>query len=378
MHIPVRTVPFCIPTKVKEQSVYIEKICADPSLLLTSSFSEKIIDRFQAHYPGSKIFLTTSATAGLLMTALIAGIGPGDEVIMPSFSFVGTANPFVSLGATPVFVDIEKGSMNIDVELLKEAVTSKTKAIVPIHYGSQPCRLHELMNFAANNNIKVIEDASHSAGARINEQYQGGIGNMACISFDHQKNISCGQGGLVIINDPDLFEMADLVYENGTNKKDFLRKKVNAFSWVSVGSNFQMSEVCASYLLPQVEQLDTIISERLASWRVYHNGLKQLETDGLLRLPPDHSGHNGHIFYLLTEKRDELRFHLAQKGIQANSHYTPLHSSSFGNNVGRYVQRNDYTRIKSNKVLRLPLYHNMKTEDLEFVRDEVVAFFKAR
>lgn len=321
------------------------------------------------------IHFTTSCTTALELAALTIGIQPGDEVIVPSYTFVGTANAFAKLGATIVFIDIDPKTMCIDANLLEQSITEKTKAIVPVHYAGNASDIEKIMSIARAKNIYVIEDAAQCIFSYHQQKHLGTFGDIGCISFDYAKNIQCEQGGLVIINNPDLVEKADKVYNNGTNKKDFLNGLTENFEWQTLGSNFVLANAHFSMLYPQIKDNEAIQIHRKNQWNYYYEKLQALEKAQLIELPqPLHEG-NAHIFYIKTNDRNQLINFLLNNKAEASFHYIPLHSSTKGKEY-RYVQTQDHTTKESNKLLRLPIGNQVTIEQQNKVIELIFSFYK--
>ena len=335
----------------------------------------------ERHLGCHKALLTHSGTAALEMAAMLCDIGPGDEVIMPSFTFVSTANAFVLRGATPVFVDICLSNLNLNPSLVEQAITARTKVVVPVHYAGIPCDMDAPMDIAQRHGLWVVEDAAHAMLSTYGERPLGSIGHMGCLSFHETKNIISGEGGALLINEPSLAGRAQIIWEKGTNRHDFFRGGVDKYTWVDVGSSFLPSELTAAFLSAQLEQADKIIARRLEICRLYREGLTQLEQAGLTTLPVKNNNgrENGHIFYLLTRDEDQRRRllkHLEEKGIMATFHYVPLHSSPAGKRFGRVYGPTNVTEDVSVRLVRLPLHYRLTDGEVAEVIDRVIGFFR--
>ena len=316
-----------------------------------------------------KVLLTGSCTAALEMAAILLDLQPGDEVIMPSYTFVSTANAFVLRGAIPVFVDIREDTLNIDEQLIEEAITSKTKAIVPVHYAGVSCEMDSIMAIAEKHSLYVIEDAAQCVGARYKGRHLGTIGHLGALSFHHTKNITSGLGGALLINEEKFIERAKIIWQKGTNREEFLAGQVNKYTWKDVGSSFMMPEISAALLFSQLEQLDQITKHRLASWNQYYQNLKNLEVEGFIRLPlfPQKTEHNAHLFYLLcenTQKRHHLINLFKENAIQSTFHYIPLHSTAAGERFSRASGDLCVTNRVANCLIRLPLHACIRKDEL--------------
>lgn len=332
-----------------------------------------------AQIPGA--FLTNSGTAALEMTALLAGIKPGDEVIMPAFTFVTTANAFALRGATIVFVDIRPDTLNIDETLIEAAITSRTKVMVPVHYGGIGCEMDAIMAIARRHDLLVVEDAAQGVMASYKNKALGSIGDLGCYSFHETKNYTMGEGGALLINREDLIEQATIIRDKGTNRHDFLAGRVDKYSWVDLGSSYLPSELNAAHLLAQLEAAEMVNQQRLNLWQHYYERLKPLVAAGYIELPvvPNHCQHNGHLFYIKTasqQERNDLIHWLKQHQICTAFHYTPLHETPGGQKFGRFHGADRFTSNESLRLLRLPLYFSLSEPELEQVVAEIVAFYK--
>ncbi|MBR0455859.1 MAG: dTDP-4-amino-4,6-dideoxygalactose transaminase [Firmicutes bacterium] len=328
-----------------------------------------------------KALLTTSCSTALEMAALLLDIKPGDEVIMPSYTFVSTANAFVMRGAEIVFVDIRPDTQNIDEKLIEDAITDKTKAIAPVHYAGVGCEMDTIMEIARAHGLKVVEDAAQGVMSSYKGRALGSIGDFGCFSFHETKNYSMGEGGAVLVNDPEYVELAEIVREKGTDRSRFLRGQVDKYSWVEKGSSYLPSEMNAAFLLPQLEIAEEINNNRLASWNRYYEGLKPLMDKGRLELPyiPEECSHNAHMFYLKVKditERTALIKHLREDDIIAVFHYVPLHSATAGKKYGRFHGEDKYTTKESERLVRLPMYYGLAETDVEKVVDSIYSFFK--
>lgn len=325
--------------------------------------------------------LTTSCSMALDMAALVANIEPGDEVIMPSFTFVSTANSFVLRGAKIKFVDIRPDTMNIDEAKIEQAITKKTKAIVPVHYAGISCEMDAINEIAKANNLLVIEDAAQGVHSSYKGQALGGIGDYGCYSFHATKNYtSAGEGGLLIVKDEKNFKQSEVVREKGTNRSQFLRGFVDKYTWVDAGSSFLPSDITAAYLYAQLENYDKINSQRMKIWNRYNDAFSDLEKREAIRLPfvPVHCEHNAHMFYLKVKSEDEMLKFIAfmkSKNISTPFHYVPLHSSPAGRKFSEFVGEDKYTTSESAKLVRLPLYYSLSDVEQDYVIGSVKEFF---
>ncbi len=324
--------------------------------------------------------LTTSCTHALEMAALLCDIGPGDEVIMPSYTFVSTANAFVLRGAKVVFVDIRSDTMNIDEKLIEEAITEKTKAIVPVHYAGVACEMDEIMEIARLHNLYVVEDAAQGVMSTYKGRALGTIGEFGCFSFHETKNFSMGEGGALLIREQQFTERAEILREKGTNRSKFYRGEVDKYSWCDMGSSYLPSDLNAAYLWAQLEEADKITADRMHTWKQYDEALRPL---GWFEVPhiPKECEHNAHMYYIKVkdlEERTKLISYLMENGIKAVFHYVPLHSSQAGRRFGRFCGEDVYTTKESERLVRLPLYYQIGEENVDYVIGKVKKFYENR
>jgi dTDP-4-amino-4,6-dideoxygalactose transaminase len=332
---------------------------------------------------GSSALLTHSCTAALEMSALLSDIGPGDEVIMPSFTFVSTANAVALRGGVPVFVNVHPGTMNIDERELERAITPKTKAIFVVHYAGVAAEMDSILAIAKAKNLIVLEDAAQALLSKYRGRPLGTLGSLGSLSFHETKNVVSGEGGALIINDPKLKERAEIIREKGTNRSQFFRGQVDKYTWVDLGSSFLPSELLAAVLLAQLESARTITDARLKIWAGYHESFKALEERGIVQRPvvPAHCESNGHIYFLLTSSLDErtaLMEHLKSAGVASTFHYVPLHNSPAGKKFGRTSGDLSLTVNLSDRLVRLPVWATMSSNEQERVSDLVLEFYKKR
>ena len=373
-------IPFNRPFIVGKELYYIAQAVIDGRLSGDGPYSKKCQAWLENVLGCSRAFLTHSCTAALEMSAILCNIGAGDEVILPSFTFVSTANAFVLRGGVPVFVDIRPDTLNLDENLIEQAITEKTKAIVPVHYAGVGCEMDKIMTLANSRHIWVIEDAAQALLSKKGDQYLGTIGHLGCISFHETKNIISGEGGALLVNDGGLVQRAEIIREKGTNRNQFFRGEVDKYTWMDIGSSFLPGELVGAFLFAQLEQSGKIITARKRLFDRYLQGLQPLADKGLLRLPIANGqrDYNGHIFYILTNDlatRTKLIEHLKRKGIYAVFHYIPLHSSPAGRRFGRVGGSMQVTTDISERLLRLPLYYEMTEADLDLVIAEIINFF---
>ncbi|MDR2509545.1 MAG: dTDP-4-amino-4,6-dideoxygalactose transaminase [Spirochaetaceae bacterium] len=327
--------------------------------------------------------LTPSCTHALEMAAMLLDIKDGDEVIMPSFTFVSTANAFVIRGAKIVFVDIRPDTMNIDEKVIEEAITDRTKAIVPVHYAGVSCEMDRILEIAQKYNICVIEDAAQGIGAAYKGRRLGSIGDMGCYSFHETKNITCGEGGALLLRDKKYIERSEIIREKGTDRSRFYRGQVDKYTWIDIGSSYLPSELCAAYLYSQLENLEMVTNDRLKTWNNYYEYLKPLLDEGRVELPliPKDCEHNAHIFFIKVkdiEERGLLINFLKERQISAVFHYIPLHSSPAGMKYGKFYGNDIYTSTESARLLRLPLWYGMDDQSVKYITDALFSFFKER
>ena len=340
------------------------------------SFTKKCNTWLEERTGSCKALLTHSCTAALEMSAILADIQPGDEVIMPSYTFVSTANAFVLRGGVPVFIDIRPDTLNIDESLIEKAITARTKAIVPVHYAGVACEMDTIMDIAERHNLLVIEDAAQGVMATYKGKALGAIGNMGTLSFHETKNITSGEGGALLINDPMLAERAEIIREKGTNRSQFFRGQVDKYTWVDIGSSYLPGEIIAAFLWAQMEEAENITKKRLDIWQQYHESLLPLESAGKLRRPIISEGcqHNAHMYYILLdslEQRTALMARLKDESVTSVFHYVPLHNSPAGVKYGRVHGKMTYTEELSDRLLRLPLWIGLTSEDQKLVVSEI-------
>ncbi|MBP9926528.1 MAG: dTDP-4-amino-4,6-dideoxygalactose transaminase [Cyclobacteriaceae bacterium] len=343
-------------------------------------FTQLCHDFIEKRYGIRKVLLTTSCTDALEMAALLINTRPGDEIIMPSYTFVSTANAFVLRGATVVFADSSEESPNIDVDKIEALISKKTKAIVVVHYAGFSCDMDKVMAISSKHNLYVIEDTAQAIESTYKNRPLGSIGHLGCFSFHETKNIISGEGGALLINDPSFIPRAEIIWEKGTNRSAFFKGEVDKYGWIDVGSSFLPSEITAAFLYAQLEKVDEIQARRLQIWNLYYKNLKTLEQNGKILLPsiPEFSKHNAHIFYLVCKdesERDKLIIYLDENGVDAIFHYLSLHKSPFYINKYRGDELTCCDRYSS-VLLRLPIYFELSFEDVEFVCSLIHRFFK--
>ena len=358
-----------------QQAIKNKKICGDGAF--TKKCSRWMEEKFQANH----VLLTTSCTHALEMAAVLTQVKPGDEVILPSYTFVSTADAFVQRGATLVFVDIRPETMNLDERLIEDAITEKTKVIVPVHYAGVGCAMDEIMEIAARHHLMVVEDAAQGVYAYYKGRALGTIGDFGCYSFHETKNYSMGEGGALVFQNNDYLERAEIVREKGTDRSKFFRGQVDKYRWMDYGSSYLPSDLNAAYLWAQLEMAEKIREDRLESWNYYHEELRSLADAGYIEQPfiPDYAEHNAHMYYIKTrdlETRGRLIDFLAKREIHTVFHYVPLHSAPAGQKFGRFHGEDKYTTKESERLLRLPMYYQLKEEDQEQVVKAVKEFYE--
>ena len=374
-------IPFNKSFFLNKQVDNIKEAIDDNKLSGDGIFTKRCDAWIEENTGTEKALLTTSCSTALEMAALLLDIKPGDEVIMPSYTFVSTANAFVMRGAEIVFVDIRPDTQNIDEKLIEDAITDKTKAIVPVHYAGVGCEMDEILRIAHTHNLRVVEDAAQGVMASYKGRALGSIGDFGCFSFHETKNYSMGEGGAILINNPAYVETAEIVREKGTDRSRFLRGQVDKYSWVEKGSSYLPSELNAAYLMPQLELAEEINNNRLASWNLYYELLEPLRDKELIELPyiPEECKHNAHMFYIKVkdiEERTKLIAHLRENDISAVFHYVPLHSSKAGQKYGRFHGEDKYTTKESARLLRLPMFYALKEEEVEKIVKTIIRFYK--
>lgn len=373
-------IPFNIPPHIGAEDDYVlqaiknHKICGD------GEFTKKCTRWLEKKTNSPKVLLTTSCTHATEMAALLANIKPGDEIIMPSFTFVSTADAFVLRGGVPVFVDIRPDTMNINEKIIESAITKKTKAIVPVHYAGVSCEMDTIMDIARRRNLIVIEDAAQGLMSSYKGKALGTIGDYGCYSFHETKNYSMGEGGAILIKNADMVEEAEIIREKGTNRSKFFRGQIDKYTWVNYGSSYLPSELNVAYLWGELERADLINNDRLKSWHRYNEAFHDLEQMEKIKLPfiPNECVHNAHMFYIKTrniEERSNLIDFLRKNDVWAVFHYIPLHSAPAGHKFGRFFGEDRFTTIESEKLLRLPMYYGLKDEDQDKVIELIHDFY---
>ncbi len=373
-------IPFNIPPYVPQCSAYVAQAIESRKICGDGAFTRRCNEALEALTGAPKALLTTSGTTALEMAAILLDIQPGDEVIMPSFTFVSTANAFVLRGAKIVFVDVDPDTMNLDPECVRAAITPKTRAIAPVHYAGVCCDMDALNAIAREHGLAMVEDAAQAVGSLYKGRQAGTMSSVGCFSFHETKNYSMGEGGAVVLNDSAMIDRAEIIREKGTDRSRFYRGQVDKYTWVDIGSSFLPSEMNAAYLLAQLEAHEQITAARMARWNQYAAGLADLEAAGALtRMKvPAHCTHNAHMYYILLrslEERTALIAYLKERGISAVFHYVPLHSAAAGLKFGRFAGEDRYTTALSERLLRLPMYYELTEPDCARVIETIHAFF---
>ncbi|MCY4757398.1 dTDP-4-amino-4,6-dideoxygalactose transaminase [Pelomonas aquatica] len=366
-------IPFNKPYMTGKELWYIAQAHAKGHLAGDGGFTKQCHHWLEKTIGCQKALLTHSCTAGLEMAALLADLEPGDEVIMPSFTFVSTANAFVLRGAVPVFVDIRPDTLNLDERLIEAAITPRTRAIVPVHYAGVSCEMDAILEIARRHNLLVIEDAAQGLGSSYRRRPLGSMGELAALSFHETKNVIAGEGGALLVNVSRLAERAEIIREKGTNRSQFFRGQVDKYTWVDVGSSYLPGEIVAAFLVAQFEEVDAINRRRLLMWDVYHQALSSYEAEGLLRRPivPGHCQHNAHMYYILLPdlaRRTAVINSLKAQGVQSVFHYIPLHSAPAGKRYARTHGELPVTNNTSDRLLRLPLWVGMEEQQRDVLR----------
>jgi len=374
-------IPFNKPFTIADELANIASAVRQGHIAGDGPYTRRCHEWLERNLAARKALLTHSCTAALEMSAILCDFAPGDEVILPSFTFVSTANAFVLRGAVPVFVDIRRDTLNLDERLIEDAITPRTRAIVPVHYAGVACEMDVIMQIAERHGLVVAEDAAQAILAEYKGRKLGAIGHLGCLSFHETKNVISGEGGALLVNDERFVERAEIVREKGTNRSKFFRGEVDKYTWVDIGSSYLPSELIGAFLWAQLEHAAEIIAKRRALCAQYRAGLAELEESGRLALPqpaPDGIDPNGHMFYVLARdlaERTALIEHLKARGVYAVFHYVPLHSSPAGRRFGRAAGELAVTDEVSSRLVRLPLYYELAESSVEQVVDAVKAYF---
>ena len=371
---------FNVPPFVGKETEYVKQAIDSMHICGDGEFTKKCNEWIEKRTGTTKALLTTSCTHALEMAALLCDIKEGDEVIMPSYTFVSTADAFVLRGAVPVFVDVDPKTMNIDETLIEDAITPKTKAIAVVHYAGISPDMDVIIDIAKRHNLMLVEDAAQGIMSTYKGKALGTFGDFGCLSFHETKNYSMGEGGAIMIKDPDRIVDAEILREKGTNRSQFFRGQVDKYRWMNFGSSYLPSELNAAYLWAQLEIADTINEKRLSVWNKYYEAFTDLRDRGLVELPyvPDYAQHNGHMFYIKTADLDErtalIKF-LGDNDILAVFHYIPLHTAPAGLKFGRFHGEDRYTTKESDRLVRLPLFYSITDEQTDYIIDKVKEFY---
>lgn len=375
-------IPFNIPPYVGHEMEYLQKACeVNHKICGDGPFTKQCKAWVEEKTGTAGCLMTTSGTSALEMAAHLSHIQPGEEVIMPSYTFCSTADAFVLKGAVPVFVDIRPDTMNLDETLLEDAITDKTRAIAAVHYAGVSCEMDTILEIAKRHHLTVVEDAAQGVMSSYKGRALGTFGDFGCYSFHETKNYSMGEGGALLIRDPEKINEAEILREKGTNRSQFFRGQIDKYTWVDYGSSFLPSELNAAYLMAQLDQADAINHARLARWEQYYRLLSPLAAEGRIELPviPKDCVHNAHMFYIKTrdlEERQALIQALREQGILAVFHYIPLHSSPAGRKFGRFHGEDRYTTKESERLLRLPMYYSLTEENVNDVVSVIEEFYR--
>ena len=374
-------ISFNIPPIVGEETRNVADVLKEHKISGDGKYTKLCNEWIETQTGTAKALLTTSCTHATEMAALLLDIHPGDEVIMPSYTFVSTADAFALRGATAVFVDIRPDTMNINEKLIEDAITTRTKAIVPVHYAGVSCEMDTIMDIASRHGIKVVEDAAQSIMSTYKDRQLGAIGDFGCYSFHETKNFSMGEGGALLIQNTADIERAEIIREKGTNRSKFFRGEIDKYTWVAPGSSYLPSELNAAFLYAQMCRAQEICDDRMRSWNLYYELLKPLQKQGKIELPqiPDGCKHNAHMFYIKVkdiEERTRMLTYLKENEIHAVFHYVPLHSAPAGKSYGRFCGADKYTTKESERLIRLPMYYGLKIHDVEHISDTVKGFFE--
>lgn len=374
-------ISFNVPPYVGKEKEYVSQAIDNHKICGDGEFTKKCSAWIEEKTGTEKALLTTSCTHATEMAALLCDIQPGDEIIMPSYTFVSTADAFVLRGAKVVFVDIRPDTMNIDEKKIEAAITKKTKAIVPVHYAGVSCEMDTIMDIARRHNLCVIEDAAQGVMSKYKGKALGTIGDFGCYSFHETKNYSMGEGGALLIKNADMIESAEILREKGTNRSKFFRGQIDKYTWVNYGSSYLPSELNAAYLWAELEEADKVNENRLASWNHYYEGLSELSEQGKINLPvvPEGCEHNAHMFYIKAkdlEERTRLISFMKEQGVGCVFHYIPLHSAPAGRKFGRFYGEDVYTTRESERLMRLPMYYGLEAEQIDYVIEKIKEFYK--
>ena len=378
----MKLIPFNKPYFTGKEITFIQEAFNNQRISGDGPFTKKCHQFFEDKYGFKKVLLTTSCTDALEMAAILLDIKEGDEIIMPSYTFVSTANPFALRGAKIIFCDSQESNPNMDVNTIENLITSKTKAIIPVHYAGIACDMNEIMALANKHNLFVVEDAAQCIDSYYKEKPIGSVGHLAAFSFHETKNMICGEGGMLVINDPQFIERAEIIREKGTNRSQFFRGEIDKYGWVDIGSSFLPSDMIAAFLYAQCLSLDSIQKKRIEIWNSYYEYLKKLENKKLITLPylPDFAYNNGHIFYIVCKdlnERTELIKELKNNNISSVFHYLSLHKSDY------YINKHDGRNLPNadkftDCLLRLPMFYELDNDSIKQVCDVIINFYTSK
>jgi len=372
-------IPFNKPPFIGEEMKYIKNAVENNKICGDGEYTKLCNKLMEKSFNSKKVLLTTSGTHALEMAAMLCNIKPGDEVIMPSYTFVSTANAFLLQGAKVLFVDIRPDTLNIDENLIEQAITKNTKAIVPVHYAGIGCEMDKINEIGKRYNIKIVEDAAQGVMAKYKNKYLGTIGDFGCYSFHETKNYSMGEGGAILVRDDSFVDRAEHIREKGTNRSNFFRGQVDKYTWVDKGSSYLPSELNAAYLYAQLENLELINNKRLSIWEKYFTALKKYEDKIDLPFVPEYCKHNAHMFYIKLkdlEQRTKYIDHMRENNIITVFHYIPLHSSPAGRKYSKFIGEDKFTTKESERLVRLPLFYSLTDLEQEKVIEKTIEFIK--
>jgi len=373
-------ISFNVPPCTGDEINYINEVIKARKISGDGDFTKKCNSWLEEHFLADKVLLTTSGTSALDMAMLLCELKPGDEVILPSYTFSSTATSVVLAGGKLVFVDIRPDTMNIDETKIEAAITKRTKAIIAVHYAGVACEMDTIMDIAHRHGLMVVEDAAQGVTSKYKGKYLGTIGDFGCYSFHETKNLSMGEGGAIVINNPAFAERAEILREKGTNRSKFFRGQVDKYTWVDFGDSYLPSELNAAYLWAQLQHVEDIETDRMNSWNAYYELLQPLAEAGKIELPiiPDGCAHNAHMFYIKCEdlqQRTALIRYLKDHEVNSVFHYIPLHSAPAGLKFGRFYGEDIFTTVESERLTRLPLYYGLKLEEVKYICEQIKAFY---